>query len=217
MLAAGLFEYNFGDSEFLMLFLVLSRCRSPPTGPTCRLGRMTLPALDAARAPATLVCTFRRPPRPRRRRRDARPVHRRPVTRISPEAPVPIVQLRSEDARIGGAANVAHNIAALGARVDAGRARRRRRGGGHAARRCSSRTASRADGLVERQVAARRREGAHRHRSQSAGRAHRLRGRSRRDRATAEARLVERASALGTRRRRHARLGLPEGRHHRAG
>ena len=31
MLAAGLFEYNFGDSEFLMLFLVLITLRSPPT------------------------------------------------------------------------------------------------------------------------------------------------------------------------------------------
>ncbi len=29
MLAAGLFEYNFGDSEFLMLFLVLVTLPSP--------------------------------------------------------------------------------------------------------------------------------------------------------------------------------------------
>ncbi len=36
------------------------------------------------------------------------------VTRISPEAPVPIVRFESEYARLGGAANVAHNIAALG-------------------------------------------------------------------------------------------------------
>jgi hypothetical protein len=36
MLAAGLFEYNFGDSEFLMMFLVLSRC---PTRPTRARGR----------------------------------------------------------------------------------------------------------------------------------------------------------------------------------
>ena len=35
MLAAGLFEYNFGDSEFLMLLLVL----------------VTLPAASAAPAP----------------------------------------------------------------------------------------------------------------------------------------------------------------------
>ena len=38
------------------------------------------------------------------------------VTRISPEAPVPIVQFESEYTRLGGAANVAHNIAALGGR-----------------------------------------------------------------------------------------------------
>ena len=36
------------------------------------------------------------------------------VTRISPEAPVPVVQFQSEHLRLGGAANVAHNIAALG-------------------------------------------------------------------------------------------------------
>ncbi|OFW49856.1 MAG: hypothetical protein A3G77_10545 [Acidobacteria bacterium RIFCSPLOWO2_12_FULL_68_19] len=36
------------------------------------------------------------------------------VTRISPEAPVPIVMFDHETHRIGGAANVAHNVAALG-------------------------------------------------------------------------------------------------------
>lgn len=36
------------------------------------------------------------------------------VTRISPEAPVPVVQFLSEHVRLGGAANVAHNIATLG-------------------------------------------------------------------------------------------------------
>jgi D-beta-D-heptose 7-phosphate kinase/D-beta-D-heptose 1-phosphate adenosyltransferase len=39
------------------------------------------------------------------------------VTRISPEAPVPVVRFESEYARLGGAANVAHNLAALGARA----------------------------------------------------------------------------------------------------
>jgi rfaE bifunctional protein kinase chain/domain len=39
------------------------------------------------------------------------------VTRISPEAPVPVVQFQSEHLRLGGAANVANNLAALGARV----------------------------------------------------------------------------------------------------
>jgi D-beta-D-heptose 7-phosphate kinase/D-beta-D-heptose 1-phosphate adenosyltransferase len=39
------------------------------------------------------------------------------VTRISPEAPVPVVTFDHETARVGGAANVAHNIAALGGRA----------------------------------------------------------------------------------------------------
>ena len=40
------------------------------------------------------------------------------VTRISPEAPVPVVVFDHEMHRIGGAANVAHNVAALGGRVE---------------------------------------------------------------------------------------------------
>lgn len=36
------------------------------------------------------------------------------VERISPEAPVPVIRLRSSKAMLGGAGNVAHNIAALG-------------------------------------------------------------------------------------------------------
>lgn len=39
------------------------------------------------------------------------------VERISPEAPVPIVRVTGEEFRLGGAANVARNAAALGARV----------------------------------------------------------------------------------------------------
>ena len=39
------------------------------------------------------------------------------VDRISPEAPVPVVRFDHESYRLGGAANVAHNAAALGARV----------------------------------------------------------------------------------------------------
>lgn len=39
------------------------------------------------------------------------------VTRISPEAPVPVVRFHSELTRLGGAANVAHNTAVLGART----------------------------------------------------------------------------------------------------
>ncbi|HNV71234.1 MAG TPA: PfkB family carbohydrate kinase, partial [Candidatus Ozemobacteraceae bacterium] len=39
------------------------------------------------------------------------------VDRISPEAPVPIVQVKNETSRPGGAANVAANIVSLGARA----------------------------------------------------------------------------------------------------
>jgi len=39
------------------------------------------------------------------------------VDRISPEAPVPVVRFDHESFRLGGAANVAHNAARLGARV----------------------------------------------------------------------------------------------------
>ena len=39
------------------------------------------------------------------------------VTRLSPEAPVPIVMFDHESHRIGGAANVAHNVTALGGRA----------------------------------------------------------------------------------------------------
>ena len=39
------------------------------------------------------------------------------VTRISPEAPVPVVAFDHETHRMGGAANVAHNVVALGGRA----------------------------------------------------------------------------------------------------
>jgi len=39
------------------------------------------------------------------------------VHRISPEAPVPVVQLRESEDRLGGAANVARNVVSLGARA----------------------------------------------------------------------------------------------------
>lgn len=39
------------------------------------------------------------------------------VERISPEAPVPVVHVQSEQERLGGAANVAFNIVSLGARA----------------------------------------------------------------------------------------------------
>jgi D-beta-D-heptose 7-phosphate kinase/D-beta-D-heptose 1-phosphate adenosyltransferase len=40
------------------------------------------------------------------------------VDRISPEAPVPVVRFAREQFRLGGAANVAHNVVALGGRAD---------------------------------------------------------------------------------------------------
>jgi D-glycero-beta-D-manno-heptose-7-phosphate kinase len=40
------------------------------------------------------------------------------VARISPEAPVPVVVFDHEQVRLGGAANVAHNLRALGGAVD---------------------------------------------------------------------------------------------------
>src|ERR1700751_1728410 len=40
-----------------------------------------------------------------------------PTSRISPEAPVPVVRIRKDETRPGGAANVALNIAALGGHV----------------------------------------------------------------------------------------------------
>jgi D-beta-D-heptose 7-phosphate kinase/D-beta-D-heptose 1-phosphate adenosyltransferase len=39
------------------------------------------------------------------------------VSRISPEAPVPVIRFQQEFTRLGGAANVAHNLAALGGQV----------------------------------------------------------------------------------------------------
>ncbi len=39
------------------------------------------------------------------------------VNRISPEAPVPVVKVSRSDQRPGGAANVARNVAAFGART----------------------------------------------------------------------------------------------------
>ena len=38
------------------------------------------------------------------------------VSRISPEAPTPVLAVRHKEVEIGGAGNVARNIAALGAR-----------------------------------------------------------------------------------------------------
>ncbi|MGH7602930.1 MAG: PfkB family carbohydrate kinase, partial [Gemmatimonadaceae bacterium] len=40
------------------------------------------------------------------------------VDRISPEAPVPVVRIRDKELALGGAANVAQNVAAIGADCD---------------------------------------------------------------------------------------------------
>ena len=77
---------------------------------------MTLPGLDAGRA-QTLIARFGR--------RHVLVVGDvmmdrfivGSVSRISPEAPVPVVRFESEYSRLGGAANVAHNLVALGAKV----------------------------------------------------------------------------------------------------
>ena len=117
MLGAGMFEYNFGDSEFLMLLLLRHHAalRRRPHG-CCRRARMTIAPLAPRRA-RDIVSRLRG--------------HHvlvvgdvmldrfivGDVTRISPEAPVPVVHFQSEFVRLGGAANVAHNLATLGARV----------------------------------------------------------------------------------------------------
>ena len=41
------------------------------------------------------------------------------VSRISPEAPVPVVHIKSKEKRLGGAGNVVRNLCALGASVSA--------------------------------------------------------------------------------------------------
>ncbi|MCX8017414.1 MAG: hypothetical protein N2690_05890, partial [Rhodocyclaceae bacterium] len=45
------------------------------------------------------------------------------VSRISPEAPVPVVKIERSEERPGGAANVARNVAALGAQAGEARLR----------------------------------------------------------------------------------------------
>ena len=53
------------------------------------------------------------------------------TSRISPEAPVPIVKIGSAENKLGGAANVAHNLAALGCEVSLRYCRQRRSGENH--------------------------------------------------------------------------------------
>ena len=58
------------------------------------------------------------PPRCRRRRRHARRISPGRSERISPEAPVPVVRVKERKLALGGAANVANNIVAIGARCE---------------------------------------------------------------------------------------------------
>jgi len=57
------------------------------------------------------TCSWSRP--------HARPLHLGRVDRISPEAPVPVVHVTHETVHLGGAANVVHNIRALGGHATA--------------------------------------------------------------------------------------------------
>ena len=213
LLAAGLFEYNFGDSEVLMLFLLI----------------VTLPAAaDRVRRRMTLP-----PARPPRRARDLvgrfagqpvlvvgdvmldRFIVGR-VTRISPEAPVPVVRFQSDYVRLGGAANVAHNLAALGGAGVAGRHRRRRRRRPRGCASSSRSPASNVDGLVEdrgrpttekvRVVTERNQQVAridYEHDADAAG--------------AVESAIVDRIARLGARRDGAARVRLSEGRGHAGG
>ena len=89
MLTAGLFEYNFGDSEFLMLFLILvtlpfaARARRQACPERSHGLGITLPPLPSDSRARALDRRHARTPRARRRRRDARSVHRRPTCTAS--------------------------------------------------------------------------------------------------------------------------------------
>ena len=120
--------------------------------------------------------------------------------------------VRSREYRLGGAANVAHNIVGARRPGRARRRRRRRRGGGAAAR-ASCRAPAidagrhrRGPGALHDAKAARRDD------AQSAGRADRLRGRRRGRRRARSARSSTRIARAAAARRRDPRLGLPEGR-----
>ena len=64
------------------------------------------------------------------------------VSRISPEAPVPVVHVKRTEERPGGAANVARNITALGGQLHAALGGGRRRGGATRSRGCCRASAS---------------------------------------------------------------------------
>ena len=104
------------------------------------------------------------------------------VDRISPEAPVPVVRFEREEHRLGGAANVAHNVAALGGDRASRRPGRRRRRGARSCGTSCSRPASPIDGLVDDRARPRRARCASSRRATSRWRAStRRRTRRRRD------------------------------------
>jgi D-beta-D-heptose 7-phosphate kinase/D-beta-D-heptose 1-phosphate adenosyltransferase len=73
------------------------------------------------------------------------------VERVSPEAPVPVLLLNERQQRVGGAANVAHNLAALGAEVALGGSIGNDEAGAEL-RALVEATGVRAEGLVRRDV-----------------------------------------------------------------
>ena len=140
VMVAGLFEYNFGDSEILMLLLIV--CALPyalrrergehdprdPRGSTGAGAHALVKRFTQARA-RRLVAGFR----------GTRVLVVGDVmldeflwgsvARISPEAPVPVVEVTHQSFHLGGAGNVANNVSALGGTGGAGRRDRPRRGG----------------------------------------------------------------------------------------
>ena len=111
MLAAGFFEYNFGDSEFLVTLLILltlpwaatrNHLMMPSTFDRLRRSIDNFSAASILIVGDVMLDQF--------------VVGQ--VSRISPEAPVPVVEYDHDDYRVGGAANVANNVRSLGGRVE---------------------------------------------------------------------------------------------------
>ena len=124
----------------------------------------------------------------------------------------PIVAFDHEESRVGGAANVAHNVAALGGTVHLVGLVGADAAGGHAARGARRRTASRPDGLVtdpDRRTTTKMRVVTD---TQSAGGARRLRDRRRGRTAAIEADARRACNGAGGNRAGHRRVRLPEGR-----
>ena len=179
---------------------------------------MTLPPLDARPRAAISSARFAGQPRARRRRRDARSLHRRPrdahlARGAGAGRPVPVASTcgsaapptsRTTSPRSAASASL---VGVVGARRAPPTRLREQLARGRHRRRRPRRGSRPADD----------REGADRHRAQPAGGAHRLRAATPTPAATSSARSSSAIDALGARRERAARLGLPEGRRHAAG